>query len=189
MTINATAPILLSFYVALAEEQGALAKDLRGTVQNDVLKEYIARGNYIYPPKGALRLITNMFDWCSKNTPKWNPISISGYHIREAGSNAVQELAFTFSDAIAYVDAAVKAVECLDSCVGRIVEALDKVGGEALLTADHGNVEQMEDVMTGQAHTAHTCEPVPFIYIGKRNVSIRAGGVLAALPLIILEYT
>ena len=76
-------------------------------------------------------------------------------------------------------DAAVKAVECLDSCVGRIVEALDKVGGEALLTADHGNVEQMEDVMTGQAHTAHTCEPVPFIYIGKRNVSIREGGVLA----------
>ncbi|MCQ4294465.1 2,3-bisphosphoglycerate-independent phosphoglycerate mutase [Pseudomonas stutzeri] len=76
-------------------------------------------------------------------------------------------------------DAAVKAVECLDSCVGRIVEALDKVGGEALLTADHGNVEQMEDVMTGQAHTAHTCEPVPFVYIGKRNVSIRAGGVLA----------
>jgi len=76
-------------------------------------------------------------------------------------------------------DAAVKAVECLDSCVGRIVEALDKVGGEALLTADHGNVEQMEDVMTGQAHTAHTCEPVPFIYIGKRNLSIREGGVLA----------
>ena len=70
-------------------------------------------------------------------------------------------------------------MECLDSCVGRIVEALDKVGGEALLTADHGNVEQMEDVMTGQAHTAHTCEPVPFIYIGKRNVSIREGGVLA----------
>ena len=76
-------------------------------------------------------------------------------------------------------DAAVKAVECLDSCVGRIVAALDKVGGEALLTADHGNVEQMEDVCTGQAHTAHTCEPVPFIYIGKRQLSMREGGVLA----------
>ena len=76
-------------------------------------------------------------------------------------------------------DAAVKAVECLDTCVGRIVAALDKVGGEALITADHGNVEQMEDVMTGQAHTAHTCEPVPFIYVGKRNLTIREGGVLA----------
>ena len=76
-------------------------------------------------------------------------------------------------------EAAVKAVECLDKCVGRIIEALDKVGGEALITADHGNVEQMEDVMTGQAHTAHTCEPVPFIYFGKRNLTIRQGGVLA----------
>jgi methylmalonyl-CoA mutase N-terminal domain/subunit len=120
MTINATAPILLSFYVALAEEQGTAAKDLRGTVQNDVLKEYIARGNYIYPPKGALRLITNMFDWCSKNTPKWNPISISGYHIREAGSTAVQELAFTFADAIAYVDAAVKAGLDVDAFAGQL---------------------------------------------------------------------
>ncbi len=120
MTINATAPILLSFYVALAEEQGASAKDLRGTVQNDVLKEYIARGNYIYPPKGALRLITNMFDWCSKNTPKWNPISISGYHIREAGSTAVQELSFTFANAIAYVDGAVKAGLDVDAFAGQL---------------------------------------------------------------------
>ena len=120
MTINATAPILLSFYVALAEEQGADIKELRGTVQNDVLKEYIARGNYIYPPKGALRMITNMFDWCSKNTPKWNPISISGYHIREAGSTAVQELAFTFADAIAYVDSAVKAGLDVDEFAGQL---------------------------------------------------------------------
>ena len=120
MTINATAPILLSFYCALAEEQGASVKDLRGTVQNDVLKEYIARGNYIYPPKGGLRLITNMFDWCAKNTPKWNPISISGYHIREAGSTAVQELAFTFADAIAYVDAAVKAGLDVDAFAGQL---------------------------------------------------------------------
>jgi methylmalonyl-CoA mutase N-terminal domain/subunit len=120
MTINATAPILLSFYVALAEEQGADISELRGTVQNDVLKEYIARGNYIYPPAGALRLITNMFDWCSKKIPKWNPISISGYHIREAGSSAVQELAFTFADAIAYVDAAVKAGLDVDEFAGQL---------------------------------------------------------------------
>ena len=120
MTINATAPVLLSFYVALAEEQGTSPKELRGTIQNDVLKEYIARGNYIYPPTGALRLITNMFDWCSKNTPKWNPISISGYHIREAGSSAVQELAFTFADAIAYVDAAVKAGLDVDEFAGQL---------------------------------------------------------------------
>ena len=120
MTINATAPILLSFYVALAEEQGADLKELRGTVQNDVLKEYIARGNFIYPPQGALRLITNMFDWCSKTIPKWNPISISGYHIREAGSTAVQELAFTFADAIAYVDAAVKAGLDIDEFAGQL---------------------------------------------------------------------
>lgn len=120
MTINATAPILLSFYVALAEEQGADLRELRGTVQNDVLKEYIARGNYIYPPQGALRLITNMFDWCSKKIPKWNPISISGYHIREAGSTAVQELAFTFADAIAYVDAAIKAGLDVDEFAGQL---------------------------------------------------------------------
>ena len=120
MTINATAPILLSFYIALAEEQGANIKELRGTVQNDVLKEYIARGNFIYPPKGALRIISNMFDWCSTNTPKWNPISISGYHIREAGSTAVQELAFTFANAIAYVDGAVSAGMDVDAFAGQL---------------------------------------------------------------------
>ncbi|NDF14665.1 methylmalonyl-CoA mutase [bacterium] len=120
MTINATAPILLSFYVALAEEQGAARGALRGTVQNDVLKEYIARGNYIYPPKGALRIITDMFAWCSLHTPKWNPISISGYHIREAGSSATQELAFTFADAIAYVDSAVNAGLDVDAFAGQL---------------------------------------------------------------------
>jgi methylmalonyl-CoA mutase N-terminal domain/subunit len=108
MTINATAGILLAFYVAVAEEQGAPVRDLRGTIQNDVLKEYVARGNYIYPAEGTLRLTTDIFAWCSEHTPKWNPISISGYHIREAGSTAVQELAFTFANAIAYTEAAVK---------------------------------------------------------------------------------
>jgi methylmalonyl-CoA mutase N-terminal domain/subunit len=120
MTINATASILLGFYVAIAEEQGAPAAELRGTVQNDVLKEYIARGNFIYPPEGALRITTDMFDWCSKNAPKWNPISISGYHIREAGSTAVQELAFTFADAIAYVQSAVDRGLSVDEFAGQL---------------------------------------------------------------------
>jgi methylmalonyl-CoA mutase N-terminal domain/subunit len=108
MTINATASTLLAFYVTVAEENGAKVSDLRGTVQNDILKEYIARGNYIFPPVGALKLTTDMFAWCAQHTPKWNPISISGYHIREAGATAVQELAFTFCDAITYCEEAVK---------------------------------------------------------------------------------
>ncbi len=120
MTINATASTLLGFYVAIAKEQGCATQDLRGTVQNDILKEYIARGNYIYPPRGALRLTTDMFAWCAKNTPKWNPISISGYHIREAGSNAVQELAFTFADGIAYVESALKAGLAVDDFAGQL---------------------------------------------------------------------
>jgi methylmalonyl-CoA mutase N-terminal domain/subunit len=120
MTINATASILLAFYVAVAEEQGAKSVDLRGTVQNDVLKEYVARGNYIYPPEGALRVTTDMFAWCAKNAPKWNPISISGYHIREAGSTAAQELAFTFANGIAYAKAAVDAGLDIDSFAGQL---------------------------------------------------------------------
>ena len=106
MTINATGFILLAFYVALAKEQGADLKQLTGTIQNDILKEYAARGTYIYPPKPSMRIITDIFEWCSKELPKWNTISISGYHIREAGSTAVQEIAFTLSNGIAYVKAA-----------------------------------------------------------------------------------
>ena len=109
MTINATAAILLAMYVAIAKKQGADLKKLSGTVQNDLLKEYIARGTYIYPPSASLRLVTDIFQWCSVEVPKWNPISISGYHIREAGATAVQELAFTLSNAIAYVSAAMDA--------------------------------------------------------------------------------
>jgi methylmalonyl-CoA mutase N-terminal domain/subunit len=120
MTINATAAVLLAFYVVIAEEQGAKRSELRGTVQNDVLKEYIARGNFIYPPRGGVRLITDMFAWCAKETPKWNPISISGYHIREAGSNAVQELAFTFANAIAYVESAIKTGMSVDAFAGQL---------------------------------------------------------------------
>jgi methylmalonyl-CoA mutase, N-terminal domain len=109
MTINATAAILLSLYVAVAKKQGANLAKLSGTVQNDILKEYIARGTYIYPVRPAMRIVTDIFAWCRESLPKWNTISISGYHIREAGSTAVQEVAFTLADAIAYVQAALDA--------------------------------------------------------------------------------
>jgi methylmalonyl-CoA mutase N-terminal domain/subunit len=109
MTINATAAILLCLYVAVAKKQGANLQNISGTIQNDILKEYIARGTHIYPPEPSLRLVTDIFQWCSRNLPKWNTISISGYHIREAGSTAVQEVAFTLANAIAYVESALKA--------------------------------------------------------------------------------
>ncbi len=108
MTINATGFILLAFYAALAKEQGADLKQLNGTIQNDILKEYAARGTYIYPPKPSMRIITDIFEWCAAELPKWNTISISGYHIREAGSTAVQEIAFTLSNGKAYVKAALE---------------------------------------------------------------------------------
>ena len=108
MTINATAFILLAFYVAQAKKQGADIKKLSGTIQNDILKEYAARGTYIYPPKPSMRIITDIFEWCSHEVPKWNTISISGYHIREAGSTAVQEIAFTLANGKAYVQAALE---------------------------------------------------------------------------------
>src|ERR1700689_4970517 len=106
MTINSTAAILLALYVAVAKKQGADLRKLSGTVQNDILKEYIARGTFIYPVKPAMRIVTDIFAWCKKEIPNWNPISISGYHIREAGSTDVQEVAFTLADGIAYVEAA-----------------------------------------------------------------------------------
>src|SRR6266576_3854047 len=109
MTINATAAILLCLYVAVAKKQGASLGKLSGTVQNDVLKEYIARGTYIYPVRPAMRIVTDIFAWCRDELPRWNTISISGYHIREAGSTAVQEVAFTLADGIAYVQAALDA--------------------------------------------------------------------------------
>ncbi len=115
MTINSTAAILLCLYIAVAEERGVPRAALRGTVQNDILKEYIARGTYIHPPRPSLRLITDTFAWCAREVPKWNTISISGYHIREAGADAAQELAFTLADAIAYVQAAVAAGLDVDS--------------------------------------------------------------------------
>ncbi len=108
MTINATGFILLSLYVALAKQQGADLKKIAGTIQNDILKEYAARGTYIYPPKPSMRVITDIFEWCSRELPKWNTISISGYHIREAGSTAVQEIAFTLGNGKAYVTAALE---------------------------------------------------------------------------------
>jgi len=120
MTINATAPILLAFYVAAAKKQGADLTKISGTIQNDILKEYIARGTYIFPPRPSLRLITDIFAWCKDNVPEWNTISISGYHMREAGCTAAQELAFTFADAIEYVDAALEAGLKFDEFGGRL---------------------------------------------------------------------
>lgn len=120
MTINAPASVLLAMYIAVAEKQGVPASALMGTIQNDILKEYAARGTYIFPPKPSMRLITNIFEYCSQNVPKWNTISISGYHIREAGSTAAQEIAFTIADGIAYVEAALKAGLDVDAFAGRL---------------------------------------------------------------------
>lgn len=120
MTINATASILLALYIAVAKKQGADIRKLSGTVQNDVLKEYIARGTYIYPPKHSMRIITDIFRYCAENLPRWNTISISGYHVREAGSTAVQEVAFTLSNAIAYVQAAIDAGLNVDIFAGQL---------------------------------------------------------------------
>lgn len=120
MTINASASVLLAMYIAVAEKQGVPTEALRGTIQNDILKEYSARGTYIFPVKPSMRLITNIFEYCSKNVPKWNTISISGYHIREAGSTAAQEIAFTIADGIAYIEAALKAGMKIDDFAGRL---------------------------------------------------------------------
>jgi methylmalonyl-CoA mutase N-terminal domain/subunit len=120
MTINATAPILLALYVAAAEGQGVERARIGGTTQNDILKEYIARGTYIFPPRPSMRLVTDVFEFCARELPKWNTISISGYHMREAGATAAQELAFTLADAIAYVEAAVERGLDVDDFAGRL---------------------------------------------------------------------
>ncbi|NLV75594.1 MAG: methylmalonyl-CoA mutase family protein [Tissierellia bacterium] len=120
MTINAPASVLLAMYIAVAEKQGVPKEKLRGTIQNDILKEYIARGTYIFPPEPSMRLITNIFEYCSKEVPKWNTISISGYHIREAGATAIQEVAFTLADGIAYVEAAIDAGLDVDDFAPRL---------------------------------------------------------------------
>ena len=120
MTINATAPILLALYVAAAEAQGVPRAEIAGTTQNDILKEYIARGTYIFPPRPSMRLVTDVFEFCAAELPRWNTISISGYHMREAGATAAQELAFTLADAIAYVEAAVARGLDVDDFAGRL---------------------------------------------------------------------
>ena len=120
MTINSTASILLALYQAVAEKQGVAASELQGTIQNDILKEYAARGTYVYPPRPSVRIITDIFAYTAKFMPKWNPISISGYHIREAGSTAVQEVAFTLADGISYVEAAERAGLDVDAFAGRL---------------------------------------------------------------------
>src|SRR5256884_3467875 len=108
MTINAQAAMLLAFYVCVGEQQGVARSELRGTIQTDILKEYIAQKEFIFPPEPSMRLVTDMVQFCAQEMPKWHPISISGYHIREAGSNAAQELAFTLADGFAYGDAAIE---------------------------------------------------------------------------------
>lgn len=120
MTINSTAPLLLMMYVAIAKKQNADLKKLSGTIQNDILKEYIARGTYIFPPQNSMRLITDTFKWCNLNLPSWNTISISGYHIREAGSSAVQEVAFTLSNGIEYVKSAIESGLDVDDFAKRL---------------------------------------------------------------------
>ena len=120
MTINAPAAVLLAMYSVVAEEQGAGLSELSGTVQNDVLKEYMARGLHIHPPEGSMRLAVDIIEWCSENTPKWNPISVSGYHIREAGSTASQEIGLTISNALAYIEAAKERGLSLDTFAPRM---------------------------------------------------------------------
>src|SRR5438132_13691231 len=120
MTINATAAILLLLYQLVAEENGTSPEKLNGTIQNDILKEYVARGTYIYPPRPSMRVITDIFAYCKEHLPQWNTISISGYHIREAGSTAVQEIAFTLANGIAYVQAAVDAGLDVDEFAPRL---------------------------------------------------------------------
>src|SRR5881409_1215570 len=120
MTINSTAAILLAMYIAVAKKQGVAPDKISGTIQNDILKEYIARGTYIYPPRPSLRIVTDIFAYCAREVPRWNTISISGYHIREAGSTAAQEVAFTLADAIAYVQAAIDAGLAVDEFAPRI---------------------------------------------------------------------
>src|SRR5229473_3540326 len=120
MTINATASILLALYLVVAEKRNVPWGKLNGTIQNDILKEYVARGTYIYPPRGSMRIITDIFEFATKEVPNWNTISISGYHIREAGSTAAQELAFTIANGIAYVEAAIKAGLKVDDFASRL---------------------------------------------------------------------
>src|ERR1035438_5771646 len=120
MTINSTAATLLAYYALVAQRQGADRRQLSGTIQNDILKEYIARGTYIYPPRPAMRIVTDIFAWAGREMPEWNTISISGYHIREAGSTATQELAFTFANAIAYIEAAIAAGLAVDAFAPRL---------------------------------------------------------------------
>jgi methylmalonyl-CoA mutase N-terminal domain/subunit len=120
MTINATAAILMAIYIAVGEKQGVKPADLRGTIQNDVLKEYVARGTYIFPPQPSMRLATNIFEYCSREVPQWNTISVGAYHIREAGSTAIQEVAFAFAIAIAYLEAGVRAGLDIDDFAPRV---------------------------------------------------------------------
>src|SRR2546427_470559 len=157
MTINATAAILLCLYVAVAKKQGANLARLSGTVQNDILKEYIARGTYIYPVRPAMRIVTDIFAWCREELPKWNTISISGYHIREAGSTAVQEVAVTLADAIAYVQAV------LGGCQSLHTNSMDEA--LALPTEDAAQIAlRTQQIIANETGVANTVDPVAGSY-------------------------
>ena len=147
MTINATGAILLLLYQLVAEEQGVAGEKIRGTIQNDILKEYIARGTYIYPPRPSMRLIVDTFSYCASNLPNWNTISISGYHIREAGSTAVQEIAFTLANGIAYVEAAAPQICRIGECVSVGIQFRHKRIGSARA---RGRVETFKPIDDGE---------------------------------------
>src|SRR2546426_1101704 len=155
MPINATAAILLCLYVAVAKRQGASLQKLSGTVQNDVLKEYIARGTYIYPVRPAMRIVTDIFAWCRDHLPKWNTISISGYHIREAGSTAVQEVAFTLADGIAYVQAALDAGLRVDEFAPQL---------SFFFNAHNDLLEEIAKILANETGVANTIDPVAGSY-------------------------
>ena len=150
MTINSSAAILLAMYYTVAEKQGVGGNQIRGTIQNDLLKEYIARGTYIFPPRPSMRIITDIFGWCAEHAPKWNTISISGYHIREAGSTAAQELAFTLADGIAYVEAAIAA--------GLDVDRLG--GGQFFFNAHNNFIEEVAKFRAARLVGAHHARPL-----------------------------
>jgi methylmalonyl-CoA mutase N-terminal domain/subunit len=156
MTINSPAAVLLAMYVAVGEKQGVAPENLKGTIQNDILKEYVARGTYIFPPKPSLRLITNIFQWCGQHTPAFNTISISGYHIREAGSTAVQEVAFTLANGCTYVQTALDAGLELDVFARRLAfffnASSDLLGGQEVVGTPHEGTFRGQE--SGQPHAS-----------------------------------
>ena len=164
MTINATAAILLLFYQLVAEGDGVDPAKLGGTIQNDILKEYVARGTYIYPPRPSMRLVTDTFSYCAEHLPAWNTISISGYHIREAGSTAVQEVAFTFANAIAYVQAAVALI---------VIEVDTSASGRPRRSTRMSSIESMATPTRPTSPRARASSESRPIWVGRSKATLR----------------